>query len=146
MKYKTVKITDSALVKEFILNAGASIETFRYFNNRDYDVINKHIITYLIMDEKKSFVGYGHLEKEDNKIWLGIAIAESHTGLKLGVLMLEKLISTAKDFKIDEIYLTVDASNFIAVNLYSKYNFKVIDEKNGGHVLIMKFSTSGYIY
>ncbi len=146
MKYEINKINDPALVKNFILNAGASIETFRYFNKRNYDVINNHIVTYLITDEKSSFVGYGHLEKEDDKIWLGIAIAESHTGLKLGVLMLEKLILTAKDLKIDEIYLTVDKSNFIAVNLYSKYNFKVIDEKNGGDILIMKFLTSGYIY
>ena len=121
------KVNDPTLVKDFIANSGNSVRTFRYFHNRNYDVICNHLVTYLMYDDSGFPVGYGHLEFEGDKLWLGIAISEKFKGCGFGTKMISKLIEFAKEKNILSIFLTVDIENTNAIILYKKCGFLTIN-------------------
>lgn len=64
------------LVNQFLKNAGSSLQTFRYFQKRNIDSVHNHLVTY-VLKERNQVIGYGHLENEDNRVWLGISLIES---------------------------------------------------------------------
>ena len=56
----------TALIDSFLKNAGDSLKSFRYYNNRSVSAIEGHLVTCLLMDHEKA-VGYGHLDRENEK-------------------------------------------------------------------------------
>lgn len=131
LNYHIEKINDDniSLIKIFLDNAGNSLNYFRYFTKRPISIIKNHIVTGVILLNLEP-VGYGHLDLDTDKIWLGIAINEKFNGKGLGTLMMNFLISTAKIHKIKEIYLSVDKNNEAAIKLYTKFKFKIIKESD----------------
>ena len=131
LENKIIKINknNSHLLETFIAIAGKSLSTFRYFNQREITVIENHLCTYIIMEEDKP-VAYGHLDKEDNIIWLGIAVSETSQGKGFGKNMMNKLIDTAKELKVETIHLSVDEDNETAIKLYNKFGFLFYKSKN----------------
>ena len=128
------------LIESFLLKAGDSLKNFRYFDTRSYDVINNHLVTYLLfVPDQEYAIGYGHLEFEVNKLWLGIAVSENYKGKGFGNLMLGKLIKTARDNKFEEIFLTVDFDNKPAIRLYEKFGFTLMEKMNE-HVQLMRLA------
>jgi ribosomal protein S18 acetylase RimI-like enzyme len=107
----------------FIAALGEASGSFRYFNKRGVEAIKNHIITLLFFDHKIP-VGYGHLDKFDNEVWLGIAIIPSHQGKGIGNIIMDALLKAAKDHQLESIALTVDNDNLNAINLYLKKGFK----------------------
>ena len=140
LENKIIKINknNSHLLETFIAIAGKSLSTFRYFNQREITVIENHLCTYIIMEEDKP-VAYGHLDKEDNIIWLGIAVSETSQGKGFGKIMLEKLIKFAEENDIPTIRLSVDADNKKAIQLYHKFGFRNIQEKQNIYFLEKQF-------
>lgn len=146
MKFIQVKYPDVKLLEQFIANAGASLKSFRYFQKRPLEVIKNHLCTFLLMDEEKP-VAYGHLDVSDEAtiasncgseeiiaptektIWLGVAVAEKYIGLGLGAMMMNQLLSFAKQNKIKEIKLSVDNDNETAIKLYKKLGFVLLEKK-----------------
>lgn len=50
------------------------LSSFRYYNKRSISsCLEKHCKTIIVKD-KNIPIGYGHLEYEDNKLWLGIVV------------------------------------------------------------------------
>ena len=121
---KFVKITSDNLecLKDFIAVIGSSSHCFRYYNSRDFLVTEDHIITLLLYDKK--FVGYGHLDKEDNKVWLGICVKEGCFGKGYGKKIMEKLVNSYDE----DIDLSVDADNSRAIQLYKLFDFIEINK------------------
>ena len=119
------------LLQDFLDSAGASLVGFRYYNSRDFDVIKNHIFSFLLYDGEKC-VGYGHLDREKEKVWLGICVRETCTGLGYGDIIMKKLISLHSG----TISLTVDSTNKAAINLYKKYNFEISSERR--NIYLMK--------
>jgi ribosomal protein S18 acetylase RimI-like enzyme len=79
-------------------------------------------------------VGYGHLDKENDKIWLGIIVADKHQSNGFGNLIMDDLIS-----KYDgEIYLSVDKDNLKAQELYKKKSFINLKENDKNYIMILK--------
>lgn len=115
------------LVLNFLTVAGKALETFRYFSNRSLSVLDNHLCTLLLLIDKNP-VCYGHLDKDGDNIWLGIAVAEKYQGQGLGSLMLNNLLEYSKANNVDIIYLTVDRDNIKAISLYEKNGF--IFDKN----------------
>ena len=113
------------LIHDFLNNSIP--DTFRYFNKRTIDVIKNHIITLILIDENLP-VGYAHIDYDD-KYWFGICILDKYQGKGYGTKMMEYILNHEKIKNIDKIYLTVDKINTIAVNLYKKYNFYIVEEK-----------------
>lgn len=115
------------LVTAFLELAGPlTLQKFRYFDSRPLEVMDHHLATFIIRHEGKS-VAYGHLDKEDDTIWLGIAIADPFHGKGLGTLMMIHLLTFARLESIPNVRLAVDSDNSVAISLYQKYGFKEIN-------------------
>jgi perosamine synthetase len=103
---------------------------FRYFNKRNIDCLDNHLITIVLYDlVKNKYLGYVHIDNE-NKYWLGIYIINEYQNKKLGSLLLKYILQNEKVYKINEINLTVDINNLSAIKLYKKNNFKIIEQKD----------------
>ncbi len=117
---------DRALLARFLLTADSSLKAFRYFSTRDYSVLENHVGTLMLLKEGEPVV-YGHLDREGDTVWLGIAAIESHKGLGLGKLMMRHLIEFAYQNGLSELVLRVDKDNSAAFNLYRNNGF-IVDE------------------
>ncbi|MFN5459473.1 MAG: GNAT family N-acetyltransferase [Bacteroidota bacterium] len=129
LKFINISIEDFALLEKFLASAGNSLETFRYFSKRKIDSIKNHKYTLLLIDENENPVAYGHLDYEDEIVWLGNCVAEKFRGKGLGQLVMRKLLNFARAQKITCIRLSVDRANTEAIRLYKKFGFKQIEEK-----------------
>jgi ribosomal protein S18 acetylase RimI-like enzyme len=98
-------------------------KTFRYFKKRGVDALKNHKKTILAFDNNQ-YIGYGHLDFDSDKTWLGIMVCDDCTGKGIGSKIMKKLLENV----VEEIYLTVDKNNALAINLYEKNNFNVINE------------------
>lgn len=103
---------------------------FRYYKKRNFDVVKNHIKTILIKDNEK-ILGYGHLDKEDDKIWLGIIVSDNNIGKGIGNQIMDKLLENINS----EIYLTVDIENINAIVLYLKKNFVFQERKETYYIM-----------
>jgi perosamine synthetase len=115
------------VVRDFYESLSLGKNAFRYYDTRDYSVIQTHIIT-LMIKVGEAYIGYGHLERYDNKVWLGIAIADKYTDMGWGKVMMQALILKAEEKSISNISLRVDKTNVHAIMLYKRYGFKISDE------------------
>ncbi len=125
-----IAVTDENidLLKDFILKMQDATKTFRYFNNRTVDVIKNHLVTLIMINESKLPVAYGHLDKENENIWLGICVLPDYKGEGYGNKMMQELIKKAYEFSVPKILLTVDKGNAVAIKMYEKFQFKLIEE------------------
>lgn len=109
--------------------------SFRYFDKRTVDCFNKHVITIVLYNIlKDEYIGYAHIDYE-NKYWIGIYITNEYQNMKFGTFLLDYILQHEKVYNIDEINLTVDINNNIALKLYEKYNFKIINTKDTYHIM-----------
>jgi len=112
---------------EFVSMIRNNVKSFRYYNTRPISIIENHIVTLLFIDNEKA-IAYGHLDKEKENVWLGICILPEYSGKGYGKKMMNALFEEAKNFELQQILLTVDKDNHIAINLYEKMNFKRIEK------------------
>jgi RimJ/RimL family protein N-acetyltransferase len=113
-------------------------ESFRYFKNRTLESINNHILTLLVSIENQYF-GYGHIDFENHKYWVGICILNEYQGKGYGNLILNKIVDfTRKNTSIEELYLTVDKTNINAIKLYKKNNFQLVNEEKDYNLMKLK--------
>jgi GNAT superfamily N-acetyltransferase len=127
----------------FLKNAGDSLNTFRYFSSRDIFVLNNHLITVMVYEDELP-VGYGHLDKDGETIWLGICVCQNKKGKGYGKLVMNRLIEEAVLNKISSLKLTVDSINKEAIMLYKKFAFKNCNEVKPG-VLLMELSINDFL-
>jgi perosamine synthetase len=104
-------------------------KSFRYFEKRSFDVIDSHITT-LLIELGGATIGYGHLELEHDKVWLGIALADEVTGQGWGKLMMFELLKAAKEMQVNDIYLKVDHDNLRAIKLYKSFGFELVSNES----------------
>lgn len=110
----------SKFCEERISNGG---HYFRYFDTRPVSVCENHILTLVAMLDDE-IIGYGHLDPEYEKVWLGICISDMHVGKGLGKRIMKKLIDYA-DINLMKLHLTVDKDNLTAIYLYRIYGFEI---------------------
>jgi ribosomal protein S18 acetylase RimI-like enzyme len=120
MKFLAINQENISYLDDFIKTIGSSSTSFRYYDSRDTSIIKNHIMTFVLHDD--GLVGYGHLDKEDNKVWLGICVKEGCHGRGYGKKIMKKLVDYDGD-----IYLSVDAINARAIRLYQLFQFKEIN-------------------
>lgn len=133
---KIIKHTDlQSLIEldEFIKFNVEGCKTFRYFSKRPYSYIKKHIYTCLYYIDDVC-VGYGHLDSEDGKTWLGIIVSDTKTGKKIGGEIMDDLISQSNE----DIHLTVDTNNNTAIFLYKKKGFEIVENKINYYLMKLK--------
>ena len=125
----TVSEDDVEILKEFLHHAGDSLKSFRYFDSRGFDALKNHLVTLLLYRDGKP-VGYGHLDKENSIVWLGIAVIETEIGRGYGKIVMDALLQKAEELRLEEIQLSVDKENLKARKLYEKYGFRLKEEKS----------------
>ena len=128
LKFIYVDNSNIDALKFFLIALGTGKKYFRYFENRNLDVMSNHIVTLLLMNDLMP-VAYGHLDEENGKVWLGTATAENMQGNGYGKMMIKRLLSEAQKKNIDTIHLTVDHENVKAQSLYKKFGFVFSEKK-----------------
>ena len=122
-------LDDRADLVYFLNSAGNSLNSFRYFKNRELSVLQSHIITILFYHNSKP-IGYGHIDYDQNIYWLGVCVSDKYLGLGIGRNIVNHLIQKSRRLKINQICLSVDKSNSSAIKLYKNIGFKFYEEKN----------------
>ena len=117
-------------IKDFIDQMGSSSKSFRYYKTRKpEDVIADHVLTTMllqpVLEYKYSPVGYGHLDREGDTIWLGICVKENERGKGYGRMIMEELTSSYSG----DIALTVDKDNIGAIKLYKDFSFEQVEDR-----------------
>ncbi len=121
-------------LRSFINSLGDEQNSFRYFKTRGQEVLDKHLFTCLVF-EKGAAAGYGHLDKEDGVVWLGIVVKLGYQGLGLGKKIMQVLLDRGKAMNVGAIQLSVDNDNEKAMALYEKYGFEVTSHKKSYAIL-----------
>lgn len=134
---KVINTDNLDILQEFVDNIGDSVKSFRYFSTRQLSIISNHLLTIVVLVDEKP-VGYGHLDQEKDVIWLGIAVTENNKGKGLGKLIMNFLIDYADTQKINEICLSVDLENTVAVEMYKKYDFREFKKLENINAILMK--------
>lgn len=129
IQIKNINAKDEDLLKKFLLTIERSKKSFRYFKNRPLFIIENHITTILALIKGDKPVGYGHLDPEDTKVWLGICVSDRWQNKGIGKLLMSRLITEAKVHNLPTLYLTVDTENYTAAKLYRKFGFHQIDKR-----------------
>lgn len=134
MILKKIIYNNKSHIKDLIIllekNPNA-VNFFRYFKNRNLQIIKNHIVTLLLYIDNFP-VGYGHIDLEKNIKWLGVMVADNFCGKGYGTKIINKLLTTVKG----DIFLSVDKNNISAYNLYTKIGFKIVEDQD--LVYIMK--------
>ena len=125
------------LLERFLAVAGESLLSFRYFNKRPLSVIDNHVTTCLLL-ENGDPICYGHLDKEEDIVWLGIAAVEGQTGKGLGRKMMTYLVEKGRELDLPFIQLSVDLDNVAAQRLYEKFGFTIL--KKTTHYILMRLA------
>tara|TARA_R110000824_G_scaffold5923_6_gene27102 strand:- start:15854 stop:16279 length:426 start_codon:yes stop_codon:yes gene_type:complete len=135
MVIKSVNLSSKKEIYKFLEIAGSSLLKFRYFDTRDADVLQNHLLTLLGYEENKPVV-YGHLDTEDEKLWLGICVAGNYKGRGMGKEIMHNLV---KEFnnqdRYDSLHLSVDRDNHAAISLYDKFGFSIIKENEFHYIM-----------
>lgn len=124
--YKIIEVNEDNknLLAEFIKDIKS--DTFRYFNNRDENIINNHLLTVLLIDNNKIF-GYAHIDKEilengEIKYWFGICLYNQYHNKGIGNKLMNYVLNHYKVKYLNEIYLTVDNINIAGEkNIFKKW-------------------------
>tara|TARA_B100000287_G_C20581928_1_gene760696 strand:+ start:368 stop:772 length:405 start_codon:yes stop_codon:yes gene_type:complete len=124
MKFVKVVKNNIKLLEEFLDSLDSEKTKFRYYQKRDpRQAIKNHLVTLLLTSE--SAVGYGHLDVEGDRVWLGICVSSKHHNKGYGASIMKELINSYDG----TISLTVDKDNQSAINLYNKFGFSVVREE-----------------
>lgn len=121
------------ILKKNLLESHDGTKSFRYFNKRNFGVLKNHLCTFLFFNDENC-IGYGHLDRENDEIWLGVIVFDGFNGKGYGNFILENLI---KEYN-GTIFLTVDKSNYKAINLYKKNGFSILEEDINIYKMILK--------
>lgn len=126
MIISTIKKDNIHLLQSFIKCKIPS--SFRYFKNRSIEVIKNHkltIIGYEFLNNNKIPIGYSHIDNEDNINWIGICVLKNYQGKGFGKQLFLYILDYIKNNNIQNVKLTVDIDNYIALNMYLKNNFSI---------------------
>lgn len=107
-------------IKSFVDQNKNLKKTFRYFDSRDESCFDNHFYHFILNDPEP--VGYGHLDYDDDIMWLGMCVFDSYVGKGYGKLIFKTLIDKRENHSL---HLTVDKDNFKAINLYLFNGFKI---------------------
>tara|TARA_Y100000034_G_C6899113_1_gene415228 strand:+ start:2827 stop:3252 length:426 start_codon:yes stop_codon:yes gene_type:complete len=135
MIIKSINVNSKQEINKFLKTAGSSLLKFRYFDTRDSDVLQNHLLT-LLGFEGPAPIAYGHLDVDDKKLWLGICVVERYTKLGLGKKIMYKLVEAFNEQECyDSLYLAVDKDNHPAISMYNKFKFFTVEENKVHYIM-----------
>lgn len=137
-KFRKVTFGELDDLKCLLMEAGSSVESFRYYQKRSFEIIKNHKITVLLSGEDGQNVAYGHIDFDGSKHWLGIMVKESNQGQGWGKKMMSFLTDFCDQNDIVDINLTVDKNNIRAISLYDKFDFVIVSALSDRSYLMIR--------
>lgn len=140
LKHSSVDILDTFFSRN-------NYNTFRYYDTRPYNIIENHAHT-VVYTENEEIISYGHIDYDENidRYWIGLCVDKEYIGKGYGKRMMLYLIEQANRLRIQYLWLTVDLSNFTALNLYIKNKFKIVELiDNSKYLMCLTINTSNGI-
>lgn len=128
-------------LSSFIQELRDEQNSFRYFKKRDLSVIKNHVLTILLLDSKKP-IGYGHLDQENEIVWLGIVVKKNYQGKGLSKIIMNVLLRKAEEKGLKSIRLSVDNDNDKAIGLYKRFGFTLLKAKKTHAIYQKRFSNN----
>lgn len=119
-------------------------QTFRYFQKRSTDTIQNHILTIILLVDKKE-IGYAHIDFENDKHWFGICLLSEYQGKGYGKKMMNFVFNHPNIKKLDNVYLSVDKNNLNAIELYKLFDFNIIFEKDTYYLMMKNINNSNSV-
>ncbi|MFS4466251.1 GNAT family N-acetyltransferase [Maribacter sp. 2210JD10-5] len=141
LKILEVFADETHTLKAFIESLDDEQNSFRYFKNRTFEVLKNHLYTCLLLNNDLP-IGYGHLDKENAIVWLGIVIKKEYQGKGLAKKIMQSLIKRAEELKLESIHLSVDNDNERAITLYERFGFHLASSAKNHSILKKKLSFS----
>lgn len=136
IKIKKINLNNLEELKNFFnFYCGNSIDYFTYFKKRNFNIITNHLVTNLAYYENIP-CAYSHLDLEKENVWLGICVGENFKKKGIGKNLLNYTLNQAKEYKINNVLLSVYKNNIAAINLYNKFNFKIYKENKENFFMI----------
>lgn len=111
---------DEKRLREFLTLAGDSLKTFRFYEKRSTSFVDTLEGVAWIESSAGKTVGYGHIDYDGKKRWLGICVAEKYRGRGIGRLIMGELVRESGQ---KDLHLAVDLDNDRAFRLYKKFGF-----------------------
>lgn len=134
MEFLKINIYNIDIIKNFF-NINNSIY-FTYYKTRIYEnAIKNHVYT-VIAKYNSDIIGYGHIDYQD-KYWIGLYIHDNYQNKGYGKILLNHLIKISKELFINNLYLSVNIENTIAIHIYNKFGFKVIKKNNKNIIMCL---------
>lgn len=107
---------------------------FRYFEKRSIDNIKNHILT-IVGSIDNIPISYCHIDNEQDTNWIGICVLEEYQNKGYGKHLFTYLIDYIKTNNIQNVKLSVDIDNWIALKIYIKHGFKIISINDTYYIL-----------
>lgn len=126
MNFIEIKKENKNILADFIPKIDSNF--FRYFDKRNINCIENHILTIAIEFENE-IIGYAHIDKDNDINWFGIFILNNFTNKGIGLKTSNYILNHNKIKFLEKISLSVDKDNISAIKLYEKLGFKLSQEK-----------------
>lgn len=110
---------DEKRLREFLSIAGDSLKTFRFYEKRSTSFVDTLEDVLWVESPRGETIGYGHIDYDGKRRWLGICVAEKYRGRGIGKFIMKELIADA----VSDLHLAVDLENHGAFRLYQKFGF-----------------------
>lgn len=100
----------------------------------DYNIFKEELQSenskYLVAKFNNEIIGFAGIKIIiDEADIMNIVIKKSYRNKGIGSLLLKELISLCQNLNLKSIFLEVNESNFSAIHLYEKFDFKVVGNR-----------------
>lgn len=134
---KVIKATPDK-IKQLLDRSINGVKTFTYFNKRPLEIVNDHLVSLILLEDDLP-IAYFHLEEENNKVWLGMLIADDYIKKGIGWKCTKVLLDFATLLDVGQIYATTDKNGAMFQHMLNskRFNYSVVEEINNKVVVSM---------
>ena len=125
MKLIYINETNKILLNDFLEKNNSNF--FRYYEKRDLTIIKNHVFTVILKNDEDDTVGYAHIDHENDIYWVALCVLHDYQQNGYGKYLLDNVHDCAVNKNIETLHLSVDVDNMIALNIYLKKGYHIID-------------------
>ncbi|CDM68379.1 Acetyltransferase, GNAT family [Clostridium bornimense] len=102
-----------------------TVDDIKYDLTQKYSIRNGGVFLYY----ENEPIGYGQIIYDKRRYYIvNFGIIPAYRGKGYSKNLLYKLCSLAQKFNADELYLKVDVNNKVAIDLYKKFGFEIVEK------------------
>lgn len=126
IKITLMTLNDLEEIKDILLT---EFDEFWNYNILKSELQNNNS-KYLVAKQDSEIIGFVGIKIIlDEADIMNIVIKKSYRNKGIGSLLLKELISLCQNLNLKSIFLEVNESNFSAIHLYEKFDFKIVGNR-----------------